>query len=190
MSVAVKDSRARTKSRQPWVPPAFCEQEQAPATHCIVVDDADPLQSLTEAVRQHQAEQQPTVGSQLDAELDRISALTEQLRREVSTPILPIAPTSGPIDVPVGPPAQAATTRSTAREAWSAVVILVLFITAGFAWTTNAIQSRDKQVWTLQKLLKEKETALVSYQQQVKQLRSDLAQSNARLKAAEKQIGK
>lgn len=152
----------------------------------IVVSDADPLQSLTSVYRRNAkgcapaAECEPadevksaeSVGAHLDAELDRIASLTERLAEQAAhTP---------PIEPIIGAPVVVA--RSSAREAWSAVVLLVLFIVAGFAWTSTRITAADTQVATLTRQLEEKQTAIVSYQQQIKTLRRQLAEAEAKLK--------
>src|SRR5690606_22661976 len=119
------------------------------------------------------------VGVGLNEELDRLAALTQQLQEHMAGPILP-SESAQPGTVPAA--------RTSAREAWSAVVILLLFIVAGFAWTSSQLEEKDQQVMLLTRQIDEKQTAILSYQQQIKRLREDLAQSQAKLRAAEKQL--
>ncbi len=143
----------------------------------VLIGSDQTLQSLAEAVRSHRPvasggrETLPHQVStdRLDAQLDRLAHLHQNLADSVAAPIL-AEPT---------PPAKAVA----GREAWSAVVILMLFIIAGFAWTAATLADKERQKDKLLAQLAQQQTAIESYQRQIKTLRFDLGQAEGKLKA-------
>ncbi len=152
MSVTVAPSKRRVKPRlTPWESPAA----HTPASKCgemITIRQDDPFQSL--------AQPGLSIGQQLDAELDRLTQLTAELREQVTEPVAStVKPTTG---------------RTGARDAWCAVVIMGLFIAAGITWTSTRLADAKREVASLTQQIEEKETAIIHYQQEIKRLRQEL----------------
>src|SRR5690606_21115183 len=153
MCMSATASPPKRKSRRrntPWEPPAFYETA-GPGVGTITIRQDDPMQSL--------AQPAPSIGQRLDAELDRLTELTSELREQVTE----TAPAAAPAEK-----------RVNARDAWCAVVIMGLFIVAGIAWTTTRLADAGREVAALTQQIEEKDTAILNYQQEIKRLRQEL----------------
>lgn len=150
-TVAMPTKRGRRSSS--WMPPAFGGPGDPPA-ETITLSRDDPFQSLAPAPA--------SIGRQLDQQLDRLTQLTSELQAQVQdvAPVAPVAP--------------ARVKRTSARDAWCAVVIMGLFIAAGVAWTGTRLSAARNQVATLNQQLEQKQTAIVNYQQEIQRLRKEL----------------
>ncbi len=128
------------------------------------------------------------VSQRLDAELRRISALTDELRKSVSFDPEPeriqepksfIATQPEPSNQQLKELAEVAQrvkhVKRDARDAWCAVVLMGLFIVCGIVWSFDRIGKQDEKIEELTLLLEAEKSAAIARVTTMQQLQIEIA---------------